>query len=143
MNQTLKMSDLSSLSDESKNIFGLIIFVSYLWGSIGKAIFYNHINSFKIIERPINALILLGEIIHHSVISFITANLLIVLFAKETPAKFFFNQLGLKINEAVSKCYELFNMAKSDCTIRTRHCWTIRDVKQVILKWISWPFDQS
>lgn len=107
-NLSFKISDLAGLLDESKNILGLIVIISYLWGFIGKVIFYNHINSFKVRERPLNALILLGEIIYHSVISFITANLLIVLFAKESPSKFFFNQLGLKVNEQVCKyCIKL------------------------------------
>ena len=48
------------------------------------------------------ALILLGEIIYHTVITFVTGNLLMVLLGKQTPAKLFYGLLGLQINEHVS-----------------------------------------
>ena len=102
MDQNFKLSYLLSLADTYKRLLGFIIILSFIWGSIGKLIIYNHIKTFKIRERPINALILLGEIIYHKGITFVTFNLLIVLFASQTPAKFFLDQLGFTINEEVS-----------------------------------------
>ena len=104
MNNTLKTSYLTSLDKQSKNLLGLIIFLSYIWGSSGKIMVYNHIKTFKIRERPINALIIFGEIIYHSVITFVFLNLMIVLWAQKTPASFFDDHLGLTINEHVSTC---------------------------------------
>jgi hypothetical protein len=117
MNHNFKLSYLLSLNDSSKQLFGLIITLSFIWGSIVKLFIYNYVKTLNIRDRPINALILLGEIIYHKGITFVTLNLLVVLYAKQTPAEFFFDQLGITINENVStkfleEAQNLYSIAK-------------------------------
>lgn len=68
---------------------GIFVLVSFIVGSIGKFFIYDHIKGFKIKDRPINVLIIVNETIYHSLITFTTFNLLIVLLADQTPVKFF------------------------------------------------------
>ena len=63
-------SELSDLDQPFQTIFGLIIAASFMWGSLGKVFIYNHCRSFKMTERPINILILIDEILHHSLIAY-------------------------------------------------------------------------
>jgi hypothetical protein len=63
-------SELSDLGQPFKTIVGLIIAASFIWGSIGKVFIYKHSGSFNMTERPINVLILLDEIVHHSLIAY-------------------------------------------------------------------------
>ncbi len=94
-------NDLTQLLNSIKMFFGIAILLCYLIGTIGKIFIYNHIKSFKMSERPINILIFLDEMIYHSLITFTTLNLLIVLLADQTPCNFFYYYLGIKVNQEV------------------------------------------
>jgi hypothetical protein len=63
-------SDLSQIRQPFKAILGLIIAASLIWGSLGKVFVYKSCIALKIIKRPINVLMLIDEIIHHSLITF-------------------------------------------------------------------------
>jgi hypothetical protein len=63
-------SQLSEIQQPFKAIFGLVIAASFIWGSLGKVFIYNNCISFKMSERPINVLILVDEIVHHSLMTF-------------------------------------------------------------------------
>ena len=101
ISQRKTLPGLSRLSDFSKMSFGIMILLSYMIGTIGKMFIYNHIKCFKMGERPINVLILIDEMIYHSIMTFTTYNLLIVLLADQTPCYFFSNYLGIEVNQEV------------------------------------------
>ena len=63
-------SDLSQLPQPFKTIFGFVIAFSFVVGSIGKFVIYNQCQKNKLKERPINVLILMDEMISHSLITF-------------------------------------------------------------------------
>ena len=97
-----RRSDLSSLSTFSKSLFGFVLLISYICGSLGKITIFKHMKNFRLSERPINVLILMDEIIYLALMTFTTFNLLIVLIAKQTPTDFIRYHLLLPVNDDVS-----------------------------------------
>ncbi len=69
---------------------GLIfcITLSLLWGSAMKILVYMKYTKHKILKKPINFLILIGQIINHSINIFIGLNIVIELYFGLTPTLF-------------------------------------------------------
>ena len=57
---------LLKTSPLSKQVVGVVLMLTFLWGSLMKAFIYFNISSQKISERPINVLIIIEQVLHHS-----------------------------------------------------------------------------
>ena len=96
---TNERSVLLKISPTWKSMIGIAIALSLLWGSAMKIFIYTYFHKLKISERPINLLILLGQIIHHALNLFVGTNIIVELFLDVSPIEFADQYLDVQINE--------------------------------------------
>ena len=96
---TNESSLLLQISLTWRRFFGIMMVLSLFWGSAMKAFIYVYFKKLKITERPINFLILIGQIIHHVLNLFVGTNIIIELFLDVSPIEFADSYLGLQIDE--------------------------------------------
>ena len=92
---------LEVFSETSKTNIGLFILVCYIVGAFCSVKSLKHLKTLNLQERPINVLTLTNEIIYFSIMTFTTANILIILIAHQTPVQFF-SDFGVELQQMVN-----------------------------------------
>ena len=81
--------------------FGVLLLLSLLWGSVMKSFIYSYLKCCKVIDKPINFMIMLSQILHHILHIFIGTNLLIELLVGVSPIDFAKDYLNTEVNSVV------------------------------------------
>ena len=96
-------------------IFATLLIASLVWGSYMKYLTYSYLNRVKIVEKPINLIILLSQTTHHMLHLFLGANILVELILKMSPIEFAKKYVNLDLNES-TYCTPLYFLAAFNTT---------------------------
>ena len=89
------------ISSGWRKTFGALLLLSLVWGSVMKTFIYSYLKRCKVMDKPINLMIMLSQILHHILHILIGTNLLIELLAGVSPIDFAKDYVNAEVNSVV------------------------------------------
>ena len=94
----------------SGEVLGPFCFLCYLFGAFGTVKIIKHLLSTNFDNRPLNILTLIDEVIYFSLMTFASANILIMIWAGMKPIDFFRQFFFVEIDEQVLNIFKMVNI---------------------------------